>query len=169
MPAFFCLDIQPNCLSVDFYSESGLPQAKRFPWSPRVKRRINCSLLLFHFTVVTTPIVFLKRNKPDRCPPDGWQHMVLSEPRGLWLCSILREGLGLIRRLACVKPGPDFGDCYFPSKSSVSRARRSPPGKWFPGMEQTLSQRRSSLWFQIVGQLPGTPRTDPYIPTATDV
>ena len=25
--------------------------------------------------------------------------------------------------------GPDFSDCYFPSKSSVSRARRAPPGK----------------------------------------
>ena len=34
--------------------------------------------------------------------------MVLSETLGLWLCSIVREGIGLIRRLACVKRGPDL-------------------------------------------------------------
>ena len=54
--------------------------------------------------------------------------MVLSETLGLWLSSIVREGIGLIRRLACLGHGLDFGGCYFLSKSSVSRARRSPPG-----------------------------------------
>ena len=39
--------------------------------------------------------------------------MVLSETRGLWLCSIVREGIGWLRRLACWKHGPDFTDCYF--------------------------------------------------------
>ena len=149
--SIFCLGIQPSCLNVHSYSESGLPQAKGFVSSPRVKRRVNCSSLWFHFAVVTAPIVFLKRNKPDRCPPDEWQHMVLSETRGLWLYSIVRGGIGFLRRLACVKHGPDFGGCYFPSKSSVSRARRSPPGNGSQG-ERTPSQRRSScLWFQIVG------------------
>lgn len=118
MPVGFCLGIQPNCLNVHSYSESGLSQAS----SPSVKRRSNCSSLWFHFAVVTAPIVFLKHNKPNRCPPDEWQHMVLSETRGLWLCSIVREGIGCVRRLACVKHGPDFGGCYFPSKSRVSRA-----------------------------------------------
>src|SRR4029453_5444275 len=50
------------------------------------------------------------------------------------------------------KHGPDFSGCYFPSKSSVLRARRSPPGNGSLGIERTLSQRRSScLLFQIVG------------------
>jgi hypothetical protein len=93
--SIFFLGIQPNCLNVHSYSESGLPQAEGFVSSPRVKRRINCSSLWFHFAVVTTPIVFLKHNKPNRCPPDEWQHMVLSETRGRWLCSIVREGIGL--------------------------------------------------------------------------
>ena len=120
--SIFCLGIQPNCLNVHSYSESGLPQARGFASSPSVKRRSNCSSLWFHFAVVTAPIVFLKHNKPNRCPRDEWQHMVLSETRGLWLCSIVREGIGWVRRLACVKHGPDFGGCYFPSKSRVSRA-----------------------------------------------
>src|SRR5215831_14395670 len=63
--------------------------------SPGLKRRSNRSSLWFHFAVVTAPIVFLKHNKPNRCPPDEWQHMVLSETRGLWLCPIVREGIGL--------------------------------------------------------------------------
>jgi len=104
-----CLGIQPDCLNVDAYSESGLRQAKPIALSPRVKRSINGSPLWFHVAVVTAPIVFLKHNKPNRCPRDEWQHMVLSETRGLRLCSIVREGIGWIRRLACVKHGPDFG------------------------------------------------------------
>jgi hypothetical protein len=52
--------------------------------------------------------------------------MVLSETLGLWLSLIVREGIGYVRRLACVRHGPDFGGCYFPSKSRVSRARWSP-------------------------------------------
>ena|SRR5215469_326694 len=48
--------------------------------------------------------------------------MVLSETRGLWLCSIVREGIGWLRRLACWKHGPDFTDYYFPPKSSVARS-----------------------------------------------
>jgi hypothetical protein len=122
--SIFCLGIQPNCLNVHSHSESGLPRAKGFASSPCVKRRTNCSSLWFHFAVVTAPIVFLKHNKPNCCPPDEWQHMVLSETRGLWLCSIVRGSIGFIRRLACVKHGPDLGGCYFPSKSRVSRARR---------------------------------------------
>jgi len=78
---FFCLGIQPDCLNVDSYSESGLPQAKRIALSPRVKRSINGSPLWFHIAVVTAPIVFLKHNKPNRCPLNEWQHMVLSETR----------------------------------------------------------------------------------------
>ena len=54
--------------------------------------------------------------------------MVLFETRGLWLSSIVREGIGWIRRLACLKHGPDLSDGYFPSKPSVSRTRRPPPG-----------------------------------------
>src|SRR4030095_7783868 len=78
--------------------------------------------------------------------------MVLSETLGLWLSSTVRECIGWIRRLGCSTHGPDFSGCYFPSKSSVSRARRSPPGNGSLGIERTLSQRRSScLLFQIVG------------------
>ena len=101
--SLFGLGIQPDCLNVDSYSESGLPQAKRIALCPRVKRSINGSPLWFHVVVETAPIVSLKLNKPNRCPPDKWQHMVLSETRGLWLCSIVREGIGWIRRLACRK------------------------------------------------------------------
>jgi hypothetical protein len=54
----FCFGIQPNCLNVHSYFESGLPQAKGFGSSPRVKRRINSSSLWFHFAVVTAPVVF---------------------------------------------------------------------------------------------------------------
>src|SRR5262244_1219512 len=68
--SIFCLGIQPNCLNVRSYSESGLPQAKGFALSPGLKRRSNRSSLWFHFAVVTAPIVFLKHNKPNRCPPD---------------------------------------------------------------------------------------------------
>src|SRR5260370_41067528 len=67
-------------------------------------------------------------NKPDGCPLDEWQRMVLFETRGLWLSWIVREGIGWIRRLACLKHGPDLSDGYFPSKPSVSRTRRPPPG-----------------------------------------
>ena len=78
--------------------------------------------------------------------------MVLSETRGLWLCSIVREGIGWLRRLACWKHGPDFTDCYFPPKSSVSKSPTVTAGKWVPKDGQTLGQRRSScLLFQIVG------------------
>ena len=117
---FFCLGIQPDCLNVDSYSESGLPQVKRIAFSPRVKRSINGSPLWFHVAGVTAPIVFLKHNKPNRCPPKSGNTWSYRRLVGLWLCSIVREGIGWIRRLACVKHGPDFGGCYFPSKSSVS-------------------------------------------------
>ena len=60
--------------------------------------------------------------------------MVLSETRGLWLSSIVREGIGWLRRLACWKHGPDFTDCYFPPKSSVSKSPTVTAGKWFPKM-----------------------------------
>ncbi len=58
MPVLFCLGIQPNCLNVVSYSESGLLQAKGFALSPRARRRCDCSPLWFHFAVVTAPIVF---------------------------------------------------------------------------------------------------------------
>ena len=45
MPVLFCLGIQPNCLNVVSYSESGLLQAKGFALSPRVKQSINGSPL----------------------------------------------------------------------------------------------------------------------------
>src|SRR5215813_8264193 len=81
--SIFYLGIQPNCLNVHSYPESGLAQMKSFASSPDVKRRSNCSSLWFHFAIMTAPIVFLKHNKPNRCPPNEWQHMVLSETRGL--------------------------------------------------------------------------------------
>jgi len=135
----FCLGIQPNCLNVVSHSESGLLQAKGFALSPRARRRCDCSPLWFHFAVVTAPIVFLKHNKPNRCPRDEWQHMVLSETRGLWLCSIVREGIGLIRRLACVKPGLTSTVDTSP-RNRASQEPTVTARKWFPGAEQTLSQ-----------------------------
>src|SRR5215467_4696249 len=65
----FFLGIQPNCLNVHSYSASGLAQVKGFSSSRHARQRINSSLL-FHFAVVTAPIVFLKHNKPNRCPLD---------------------------------------------------------------------------------------------------
>jgi hypothetical protein len=137
-----CLGIQPNCLNVHSYSESGLPQAQCRVSSPRAKRRYASSSLWFHFTVVTAPIVS-ETTSLMVVHWMEWQRMVLLETRGLWLYSIVRGGIGWIRRLACLKHGPDLYDGYFPSKSSVSRTRRPPPGR-VPGMERTLSQRRSS-------------------------
>ena len=58
MPVLFCLGIQPSCLNMHSYSESGLLQAKGFALSPRVKQSIHGSPLWFHFAVVTAPIVF---------------------------------------------------------------------------------------------------------------
>jgi len=90
-------------------------------------------------------------SKPDSYPRYEWQRMVLSETRGLWLSWIVREGIGWIRRLACLKHGPDLYDGCFPSNPSVSRTRQLPPGI-VPQVERTLCQRRSScLLFQIVG------------------
>ena len=43
MPVLFCLGIQPKCLNVVSYSESGLLQAKGFALFPRVKQSINGS------------------------------------------------------------------------------------------------------------------------------
>jgi len=114
-----CLGIQPNCLNVHSYSESGLRQAQWRVSSPRAKRRYAGSSQWFHFAVVTAPIVS-ENNKPDGCPLDEWQRMVLLETRGLWLYSIVRGGIGWSRRLACLKHGPDLSSGYFPSKSSVS-------------------------------------------------
>jgi hypothetical protein len=39
--------------------------------------------------------------------------MVLLEARGLWRYSIVRGGIGWIRRLACSKHGSDFSDGEF--------------------------------------------------------
>jgi len=61
MPAVFCFGIQPNCLNVHSYSESGLPQAKGFGSFPRVKRRINSSSLWFHFRCCDGASRFLKQ------------------------------------------------------------------------------------------------------------
>jgi len=91
MPLHFCLGIQPYCLNVHSPSASGLPQTA---YSVSCPRAPGPSCLRFHFLVVTAPIVFLKHNKPGSCSLDEWQYMVLFETRGLWLCSIVREGIG---------------------------------------------------------------------------
>src|SRR5258708_39618109 len=150
MPTLFCLGIQPNCLNVPSRFESGLPQAESLISFRRVKRRNVSSSLWFHTLVATAPFVS-ETASPDSYPLYEWQRMVLSETRGLWLSWIVREGIGWIRRLACLQHGPDFSGGYFPSNPSVSRTRRLPPGI-IPQVERTLCQRRSScLLFQIVG------------------
>jgi hypothetical protein len=58
--------------------------------------------------------------------------MVLFETRGLRLSSIVREGIGWIRRLACLKHGPDLSDGYFPSKPSVSWMYTRKAFSWEP-------------------------------------
>src|SRR5262249_10247950 len=65
MPVLFCLGIQPNCLNVVSYSESGLLQAKGFALSPRARRSCDFYPLWFHVAVVPAPIVF-SNNKPVR-------------------------------------------------------------------------------------------------------
>jgi len=100
IPSHSCRGIQPHCLSGHAYSESGLPQAEFPGSSPRARRRCASSPVWFHFAVVPAPIVF-RNNKPDGCPLHEWQHMVLLETRGLWLYSIVRGGIGWLRRLAC--------------------------------------------------------------------
>src|SRR6266478_4201285 len=52
-----CLGIQPNCLQVHAYSESGHPQAQCRVSSPRAKQRYASPPVWFHFAVVTAPIV----------------------------------------------------------------------------------------------------------------
>jgi len=95
MPVLFCLGIQPNCLNVVSYSESGLLQAKGFALSPCARRRCDCSPVWFHFAVCDGAIVF-RNNKLDDCPLEEWQCMVLSETLGLWLSLIVREGIGFL-------------------------------------------------------------------------
>jgi hypothetical protein len=51
MPVLFCLSIQPNCLNVVSYSESGLLQARGFALSPRAKQSINGSPVWWIFLV----------------------------------------------------------------------------------------------------------------------
>ena len=41
--------------------------------------------------------------------------MVLSEALGLWLSSIVREGIGFALETRVFKHGPDFTGCYSPS------------------------------------------------------
>src|SRR6266702_6250118 len=52
-----CLGIQPNCLNVHSYSESGLAQAQCRVSSPRAKQRYASPPVWSHFAVVTAPIV----------------------------------------------------------------------------------------------------------------
>src|SRR6266853_1459417 len=57
------------------------------------------------------PLFFSRHSaQPFERPLDEWQCMVLSETLGLWLSSIVREGIGWIRRLASFEHGPDFSD-----------------------------------------------------------
>ena len=63
--------------------------------------------------------------------------MVLSEARGLWLSSIVREGIGWVRRLACFQHGPDFSGCYFPS-NRASQEADDHRQKWSSGMAWNL-------------------------------
>src|SRR5215475_1760296 len=99
MPVLSCLGIQPNCLNVHSYSASGLAQVKGFGSSRHARRRINSSFVWFHFAVVTAPIVS-ETTSLTIVHSIQWQCMVLSETLGLWLSSIVRGGIGLIRRLA---------------------------------------------------------------------
>ena len=65
--------------------------------------------------------------------------MVLSETLGLWLSSIVREGIGFVRRLAWLSTG-----LTFPIATSPRIERLKSPtvtaGKWFPKMDR-LSAR----------------------------
>jgi hypothetical protein len=77
--------------------------------------------------------------------------MVLSETLSLWLSSIVREGIGWLRRLACLSTGLTFPIATSPEIERL----KEPDGhrrEMVPKDGQTLSQRRSScLLFQIVG------------------
>src|SRR5215470_17418466 len=77
--------------------------------------------------------------------------MVLSETRGLWLSSIVRGSIGWIRRLAFSNTGLTWAIDTFP-RNRASQESDGHRREWFPGMERTLSQRRSScLLFQMIG------------------
>src|SRR6516165_756412 len=79
--------------------------------------------------------------------------MVLSETRGLWLSSIVRGGIGLRRRLSArrhEKPNNVTG--YFTLETERLKNPTATARNGSPGMERTLSQRRSScLLFQMFG------------------
>ena len=77
--------------------------------------------------------------------------MVLSETRGLWLSSIVRGGIGLRRRLSARRhEKPDNVTGYFTLETERLKNPTATARNGSPGMERTLSQRRSScLLFQM--------------------
>src|SRR5713101_1119638 len=82
----------------------------------------------------------------------GVATMDLSEARGLVLFRVVREGIGISRRLSA-----NGTLCAYrrlgcsPSNPSVSRTNRPPPEKKSPKMERALHRRRSSgLRFQFL-------------------
>ena len=79
--------------------------------------------------------------------------MVLSETRGLWLSSIVRGGIGLRRRLSARRhEKPDNVTGYFTLETERLKNPTATARNGSPGMERTLSQRRSScLLFQMFG------------------
>src|SRR6516164_8147767 len=71
--------------------------------------------------------------------------MVLSETRGLWLSSIVRGGIGLRRRLSARRhEKPDNVTGYFTLETERLKNPTATARNGSPGMERTLSQRRSS-------------------------
>ncbi len=134
-----------RALSIREWSSSGL--VCRFASACEAE---NCFLSpVVPYSFVTAPFVS-ETYKPDSYPLNGWQRMVLSETRGLWLSSIVRGSIGWIRRLACFT-GLTWTIDTFP-RNRASQESDGHLRERFPGMERTLSQRRSScLLFQMIG------------------
>ena len=103
----------------------------------------GAGLAWFHlsciFNLVATTSIGLRSWQAEWLP--GWQHIDLSEARGLVLFWVVREGIGITRRLSArwaLHAYRPLG--YSLSNPSVSRTDRPPPEKESPEMERVLTR-----------------------------
>src|ERR1700730_18215401 len=93
--------------------------------------------------LVATTSIGLRSWQAEWLP--GWQHIDLSEARGLVLFWVVREGIGITQRLSAQWALGAYRRLgYSLSNPSVSRTDRPPPEKESPEMERGSHPRRSS-------------------------